>query len=368
MMQVARVLDTASDAVSFTLLDEDGVVAPAERYLRYLAETERPPNTIKAHAHDLKDWFSFLIERGCDWQSVGLEDVGAFIRWLRRPPRTRDRSVSVLPVVGSHCSEATVNRKLSTVSVFYQHAARHGLELGDLVTCWEPGARRGGWKPFLHHISKASPGPRRRVKLPGTSRIPRVLEPAEVQEILDSCAHLRDRLLFALLYDSGIRIGEALGLRHEDLAAAEREVTVRRRVNTNGARAKSPHPRTVPVSAGLIRLYADYLSEEYGDLDSDYVFVNLWGRPHGRAMTYAAAHDLVRRLRRDTGVDFDPHWFRHTYATRMLRDRVPLEVVSKLLGHASVTTTVSIYGHLSVDDARRALADAGWFAGTEVTL
>lgn len=57
-MQVARVLDPVSDAVSFPLLDGDGVVAPAERYLRYLAETERSPNTIKAHAHDLKDWFS----------------------------------------------------------------------------------------------------------------------------------------------------------------------------------------------------------------------------------------------------------------------------------------------------------------------
>lgn len=42
-----------------------------------------------------------------------------------------------------------------------------------------------------------------------------------------------DRLLFALLYDTGIRIGEALGLRHEDIAAAEREITIRRRVNSN---------------------------------------------------------------------------------------------------------------------------------------
>jgi len=40
-------------------------------------------------------------------------------------------------------------------------------------------------------------------------------------------------------------------------------------------------PRTVPVSAELVRLYADYLHGEYGELDSDYVFVNLWGEPHG---------------------------------------------------------------------------------------
>jgi integrase/recombinase XerD len=51
----------------------------------------------------------------------------------------------------------------------------------------------------------------------------------------------------------------------------------------------------------------------------------------------------------------------------MLRDGVPVEVVSKLLGHASVTTTLSVYGHLTAEDARRALQNAGWFTGCEVT-
>lgn len=98
------------------------------------------------------------------------------------------------------------------------------------------------------------------------------------------------------------------------------------------------------------------------------MFVNLWGEPIGHALSYAAVYDLVLRLRRRTGIDFDPHWFRHTAATRMLRDRVPLEVVSKLLGHASVTTTADIYGHLTCEDARRVLEQAGGFPGTEVRL
>jgi site-specific recombinase XerD len=61
-------------------------------------------------------------------------------------------------------------------------------------------------------------------------------------------------------------------------------------------------------------------------------------------------------------VDFEAHWFRHGYATGLLRAGTPVEVVSKLLGHASVTTTSQIYGHLEVEDARQALARAGWFA------
>jgi len=140
------------------------------------------------------------------------------------------------------------------------------------------------------------------------------------------------------------------------------------RVNDNGARTKSGRGRTVPVGADLLRLYADYLHSEYGDLDSDYVFVNLWGNPVGQAMSYPAVYDLVLRLRAATGIDFDPHWLRHSAATRMLRDGVPVEVVSTLLGHASVSTTLSIYGHLTAEDARRVLENAGWFTGGEVRL
>ena len=148
---------------------------------------------------------------------------------------------------------------------------------------------------------------------------------------------------------------------------AEREITIVPRVNDNGARSKSREQRTVPVSAQLIRLWADYLAVEYGELDSDYVFVNLFAGPRGRALAYPAVYDLIKRLRRRTGIDFDPHWWRHSAATRMLRDGVPVEVVSKILGHSSVTTT--IYGHLTAEDARKALEAAGWFsaAGTEVT-
>ena len=57
---------------------------------------------------------------------------------------------------------------------------------------------------------------------------------------------------------------------------------------------------------------------------------------------------------------------RHGAATRWLRDGVSIEVVSKLLGHSSVTTTSATYGHLTVEDARAALEKAGWFTGKEV--
>lgn len=368
-MLVQRVVLPDSGRESWTVLgDDDAPMAPIERYLAYLSDIEKSPNTVKAYAHDLKDWFAFLTIGGVGWREVHLEDVGEFIAWLRLPPGSRSGQVAVLPSVTAHCSEATVNRKLSAVSAFYQHAARYGIDLGDLLAVWQPTRGRAvSWKPFLHHISKSSPTRGRAVALKVPRKHPRVLAAGEAQTILDACGRLRDRLLFALLYDSGIRIGQALGLRHEDIAAAEREITIRTRVNSNGARTKSGRTRTIPVSAELVRLLADYLHEEYGDLDSDYVFVNLWGRPHGHPLTYPAVYDLVRRLRRITGIDFDPHWWRHTYATRLLRDGAPVEVVSRLLGHASISTTLSFYGHLTAEDARAILEEAGWFTDRQVS-
>ena len=367
-MLVQRVLMPASSLESWTVLGDDDVpVEPVERYLAYLTDIERSPNTIKAYAHDLKDWLVFLDQRGLDWREVRLEDLGEFVAWLRLPPSGRDGRVALLPSADHHCGTTTVNRKLSAVSSFCVFHARHGVDLGDLVTELQPvRQRRSGWKPFLYHLSGGEPERRRTIKLKTPRQHPRLVTAAQVQAILDACDRLRDRFLLSVLWDSGVRIGEALGLRHEDLAAAEQELTVVRRVNDNRARAKSPSSRTIPVSASLMRLYADYLHGEYGDLDSDYVFVALWAGQHGRPLTYAAVYDLVLRLRRRTGIDFDPHWYRHAYATRLLRGGASIEVVSSLLGHSSIATTMDVYGHLTAEDARRALEAAGFLTGREV--
>lgn len=294
-----------------------------------------------------------------------------FVAWLRLPPEARDGKVAVLPTVEHHCSAASVNRKLAALTSFCEFHARHGVALGRLLVTMAPAGRRGSatsYKPFLHHVSKNEPQRHRMIKLKTGRPRPEVLTAKQVQTILDACEHLRDRLLFALMLDTGVRIGEALGLRHEDLAVAERSVTVVPRSNDNRARAKAGICRTVPASAELMRLYADYLNHEYGSLDSDYVFVNLWSAPLGRPWAYPAVYDLVLRLRERTGIDFEPHQYPHTYATWLGRRGAGVESVKELLGHASITTTIDTYGHLTVEDARKTLEAAGWFTGREVQL
>jgi site-specific recombinase XerD len=91
-------------------------VEPVERFLAYLASAEKSPNTIKAYAHDLKDWWAYLTGHEVGWQSATLEDVAGFVAWLRLPPEARDGRVAVLPTVAHHCSEASVNRKLAALT------------------------------------------------------------------------------------------------------------------------------------------------------------------------------------------------------------------------------------------------------------
>lgn len=98
---------------------------------------------------------------------------------------------------------------------------------------------------------------------------------------------------------------------------------------------------------------------EFGDLDSDYVFVNLWADPVGRPLRYQAVAKLVARLRHRTGIQVTPHLLRHARATELIRAGVPIEVVSRLLTHASVATTSETCLHLSVEDVRAELIRSG---------
>ena len=108
----------------------------------------------------------------------------------------------MLPSVSAHVGASTVNRKLAAVSAFYAHQARNGAGVGDLLAAWRAGGR-GGWKPFLHHVSKGGPYRGRAIALKAPVKLPRILAVAEVQAILDACTRLRDRFFFAVLHETG---------------------------------------------------------------------------------------------------------------------------------------------------------------------
>ena len=79
-MLVHPVVVPGSGTRSWTVLGDDDVpVVPVDRFLAYLTDIGRSPNTVKAYAHDLKDYWSFIGLRGLDWREARLEDVGEFV-------------------------------------------------------------------------------------------------------------------------------------------------------------------------------------------------------------------------------------------------------------------------------------------------
>jgi integrase len=157
------------------------------------------------------------------------------------------------------------------------------------------------------------------------------------------------------LYESGLRIGQALGLRHEDIHSWDNLIwVIPREHNANGARAKARESYAVPVSANLMALYTDYLIQEFDETESDYVFVNLWDGAKGQPISYETVIDLFRRLGRATGVPVHPHLLRHTHATELIRSGMDAAYVQKRLGHADIQTTINTYVHLTHEDLKQA--------------
>jgi hypothetical protein len=174
-MHVQRVAIPASQIESWTVLgDDDCPIEPVERFLAYLPDIERSPNTVRAYAHDLRDYWAFLTWRDLDWRLVRLEDVGEFVAWLRLPPAGRDGDVAVLPSVESHVGASTINRKLSALAAFYQHQVRHGVDVGELLTGWQlPAAAAGGSRSCITSLGTnrrldARSRSRRRRSCPGS--------------------------------------------------------------------------------------------------------------------------------------------------------------------------------------------------------
>ncbi len=228
------------------MLGVDGCeVGPVSAFLRYLHRIERSPNTVRAYAHDLKLFCEFLGGRGLAWDAVAVADLGDFAAWLRAPAP----NVVLLPGARPARSSSTTNRALTAVMGFYEFHARHGVPVAAALV--EHGRQgRGSYRRFLYGIAKGSS--RARVgRLRTVRELPQVLTLAQIVAVIAAQRRLRDRLLFALLAETGMRVSQALGLRHEDMRTWERRVElVPREDNANGARGKGSRGFAIVRPAG----------------------------------------------------------------------------------------------------------------------
>ena len=293
---------------------------------------------------------------------------------------------------GDAPSPETLEARLAALISFYRwHEAGYDVPVAGKLLRGRPRPRPA--RGLLAHLdSREAPSPSSLVRVrtinarrpaaaaaaaadPGDPRRLRGLRPGDRR----MAGNLRDRLLFALLAETGMRLGEALGMRINDFVMGRGGTPyveiVPREDNPNGARVKMMRPRRVYVGDDLERLFADYLThlacraDEFGiPITADeLLFATSSGRRcwhrcgKGRFGTRSPA--LRRKAHRPAG--WTPHWLRHSHATALLLAGTPEWVVSRRLGHAHVQTTLDLYGWVGEDEALRAAANwktytTGW--------
>ncbi len=179
---------------------------------------------------------------------------------------------------------------------------------------------RTRYKSFLHHVNKDKPSMRNVLKIKEPRKRVQTLTIEQVEQVLAATTNIRDTFLIRILFETGLRIGEALSLFLENFKFSHQKghrirLTDRGELE-NSAKLKTGE-REIFVSQELIDLYDDYMYDVVDELDfkTNFVFVKLRGKNRGKSMTYGDVEALFKRLRQKIGLNIHPHLFRHTHAT-----------------------------------------------------
>jgi integrase/recombinase XerD len=299
-------------------------VGPAEAARTYLdhLEVERglSRNTLASYRRDLRRYVEALGADGVDdLGAVSEQRIAEFLASLRQGDAERP------PL-----SAASAARTIVAVRGLHRFAVREGMVEVDAAAAVKP------------------PVPAR--------RLPKALPVEDVVAMIEAAADetprgLRDRALLELLYATGARISEAVGLDLDDLDPADAAVVLR---------GKGDKDRVVPVGRMALSAVSDYLVRGRPGLvaagrGTPALFVN----NRGGRLTRQSAWTVLRRAAQRAGVTaaVSPHTLRHSFATHLLDGGADVRVVQELLGHASVTTT-QLYTLVTVDRLREVYATA----------
>ncbi len=318
------------------------VDAPSD-YLFHRAAVTRSPNTLDAEARSLSLWWRWCLDVGVDPLLATASDFARFVLALQQTPKGLSLSSGVLALPGDDRLRAatTVKLRVGHVKAFYAWAGRVDAA-ADVVS-----RRMGAFK-----------APRA-----AAARTVTRLVPDQVTTVMRADLHPRDRFLWELLY-TGLREGEALGLRVEDWHPNSEIALVwacqvrgphlhvrPRDDNPNGARQKSaPHQRVVPILPRLEAAYREWSAWAYDHLpessESKFLLVSLSGPNRARFWSRSG-------LQRRWGQVFQtlpgwelatPHMLRHTFASELQDAGVDRMVIAELLGHRS-PESVQVYAH-----------------------
>jgi integrase/recombinase XerD len=295
--------------------------AQVRAYLDHLAvERGLAANTLSSYRRDLRRYVDVLTERGrTAIGQVGEDDVVSFLAGLREGD---DRHP---PLAAGSAARAVV-----AVRGLHRFAVREGLSAADPARDVRP------------------PAPPR--------RLPKAIAIDEVERLLasagpaDTARGLRDRALLELLYGTGARISEAVGLAVDDVDLTDAVVRLH---------GKGGKDRVVPLGRYAREALDAYLVRARPALNvRGQGLAALFLNARGGRLSRQSAWSTLRSAAGRAGLgDVSPHTLRHSFATHLLDGGADVRVVQELLGHASVTTT-QVYTLVTVDKLREVYASA----------
>ena len=280
-------------------------------------------NSISAYRRDLAKFSDFLDKEKLDFERLSEDEIISFEVWLK----------------GLGMAVTSINRNISALKSFYKYLAQ------EFSTN----------NPVSALLSSKVP-----------RRLPKALTIKEITSLIDSTKRegdpisLRDHAIIELLYGTGARVSEIVGIDVNDFAQSDIEGNP---ISTLKLRGKGSKERIVPLGSFaktaldeyLVRIRPNLLSKSKSARAETALFLN----QRGSRLSRQSAWQMISDAADSTGLSgkVSPHVFRHSYATHLLDGGADIRVVQELLGHASVTTT-QIYTLITIDKVREAYATA----------
>ena len=280
-------------------------------------------NSISAYRRDLAKFSDFLDKEKLDFERLSEDEIISFEVWLK----------------GLGMAVTSINRNISALKSFYKYL---GQEFSTN-------------NPVSAVLSSKVP-----------RRLPKALTIKEITSLIDSTKRegdpisLRDHAIIELLYGTGARVSEIVGIDINDFAQSDVEGNP---ITTLKLRGKGSKERIVPLGSFaknaldeyLVRIRPNLLSKSKSARVETALFLN----QRGSRLSRQSAWQMISDAADSTGLSgkVSPHVFRHSYATHLLDGGADIRVVQELLGHASVTTT-QIYTLITIDKVREAYATA----------
>lgn len=334
-MQVQKV--NKGGTVCWVLLDDDmHLIDPVCEFLEFQRKIDRADNTLRAYATDLKIYWEFLKNSSHSYDKISISIIADFVDYLRRGT-CGDAS---LYAAGSRTNRS-INRIMSSVHRFYCYAQMNGVCPDPVLFETIPGTEQM-YQSLLVHTQAKYQTKKSIYKLKESTKVARIVTREEMHRFLCALERQRDRLLFKVLYETGARVQEALDLEVRALPRPDesKAVGVFRQIRSKGKR------RDLYAPMSLIRELNDFVYEQNGAADRQYLFVAEKADYAGRQLTYHAAYDIMRRAQQRLGMEFCFHDLRHTFCSRLIESGVDVGVVQQVMGHAHLHTTKR-YVHLS---------------------